>query len=91
VVETWRNIPEGTVPLKEGADVISIDSEDVGSVERIFANPERERATHILISEGLLLKEKKLVPTTWIMRVGEEKVHLAVSADLVDNLPEYES
>jgi len=91
VVETWRNIPADTVPLKEGADVISVDGEDVGSVERIFADPERERATHLLISEGLILKEKKLVPTTWIMSVEEDEVRLAVSADFVDNLPETET
>jgi uncharacterized protein YrrD len=89
VLETWRNIPEGTVALKEGADVITMDDEHVGDVERIFANPQQERATHLLISKGLFLKEKKIVPTTWINQVTEDRVYLSVSSDFIERLPEY--
>ncbi|MBN1261157.1 MAG: PRC-barrel domain-containing protein [Anaerolineae bacterium] len=90
VKETWQNIPEGAVGLKEGADVIAADDEKVGNVERVFANPQQERATHLLISKGLLLKKKKLIPTTWITRVSEDAVHLVVHSDFLDRLPEYE-
>jgi len=89
VAESWRNIPEGTVALKEGAEVITVDHEHVGDVERIFANPKQERATHLLISQGLFLKQKKVVPTTWINQVGEDRVYLSVSSDFVERLPEY--
>ena len=89
VIETWRNIPEGTVALKEGADVVTVDNKHVGDVERIFATPKRERATHLLISKGLFLKEKKVVPTTWINQVTEDQVYLSVSSDFIDRLPEY--
>jgi uncharacterized protein YrrD len=88
-VETWRNIPEGTVPLKKGAEVIAADDEHVGDVERIFANPQQERATHLLISKGLLMKKKKVVPTTWIKHVTEDQVYLAVNSDFIERLPEY--
>ena len=89
VIQAWRNIPDGTVALKEGADVITMDNEHVGDIERIFANPKQERATHLLISQGLLLKENKLVPTTWINQVTEDQVYLSVSSDFIDRLPEY--
>jgi hypothetical protein len=42
-----------------------------------------------VISQGLLLKQKKLIPTTWVSRFGEESVHLGVGAELVNTLPEY--
>lgn len=90
VTEVRRNIPEGTVPLKEGAKVITSDDEVVGNIERIFAEPSQDRATHLLISQGLLLKERKVVPTSWIMTVMEDEVHLGVSSDLIEGLPEYE-
>ena len=89
VVESWRNIPEGTVALKEGAEVITADDEHVGDVERIFVNPQEQRATHLLISQGWILKEKKIVPTTWIDQVREDKVYLSVSSDFIERLPEY--
>jgi len=88
-VRKEENIPEGTVAIEEGADVISSDGEHVGDVERVFTEPEADRATHLLISKGLLLKEKKLIPTRWLTHVFEHEVRLSVEADLVKSLPEY--
>lgn len=87
-VRTDKNIPEGTIALKEGADAMSRDGEKVGDIERVITD--NEHATHIVISEGLLLKEKKLVPVGWISMVFPEQVHLAVDAKFIDNLPEFE-
>ncbi len=90
-VETTRNIPADTVPLKEGADVISSDGKHVGDVERLFVDRDSNRATHFLISEGLLFKERKLVPAHWVRSVEEDKVHLAVPSILLERLPAYQS
>jgi uncharacterized protein YrrD len=90
-VATTRNIPADTIPLKEGADVISSDDEHVGNVERVFIDSQSHRATHLLISAGTLFKERKLIPTHWIRSVEEDKVHLAVPARLLERLPAYES
>lgn len=90
-METERNIPSNTVPLKEGADVISAEGEHVGDVERVFTDPDSNMATHFLISQGLLLKERKLVPANWISSIEEEKVHLAVGEKLIEQLPAYQS
>lgn len=89
-VETTRNIPADTVPLREGANVMSSDGEHVGDVERIFLDEESHRATHFLISQGLLLKERKLVPTHWMRTVEEDKVHLWVPSRLLERLPAYQ-
>jgi uncharacterized protein YrrD len=90
VAKTETNIPEGTVALEEGADVISSDGKHVGDIERIFTEPLEGRATHLLISEGLFLKEKKLIPTGWVADVFEDSLKLSVSSEFVDDLPEYQ-
>ncbi len=90
-LETTRNIPADTVPLKEGADVISSDGKHVGDVERLFVDTESNKATHFLISEGLLFKDRKLIPAHWIRSVEENKVHLAVPSRLLERLPEYQT
>lgn len=87
---TELQIPEGTVPLEEGADVISSDNEHVGSVEQIFTDPETGRATHFVISQGLLFKDRKLVPTAWIESMSAGRVSLGIDADFLETIESYE-
>lgn len=84
-------IPDETVALKEGAKVTSKDGEHVGNVEEVIIKTVEDIATHIVVSEGIFLKERKLVPTTWITDVDEDQVRLCVESDLFDQLPEYET
>ena len=88
--ETRRNIPEDTVPLKEGTDVVSSDGEHVGDVERLFLEEGSNKVTHFVISQGVLFKDRKLVPAHWVKSVEEDGVHLVVSAQLLEHLPSYE-
>ncbi|MGD8404290.1 MAG: PRC-barrel domain-containing protein [Anaerolineales bacterium] len=89
VVKT-ENIPEGTVALAEGANVICSDGEHVGDVERIYTDSQEDQITHLLIAEGLFLKEKKLIPVRWIAKAFEHEIRLSVDSNLVENLPEYQ-
>lgn len=90
LTETTRNIPDDTISLQEGTDVISSDGQHVGDVERLFVEPESNRATHFLISQGLLFKDRKLVPVHWVRSIEEDKVHLAVSSRLLERLPAHQ-
>lgn len=85
-----RQIPEGTIPLEEGADVVSADNEHVGDVAEIFADPDSGHATHFVISQGVIFKDKKLVPTAWIDSMREDRVYLGVDSDFLDGLESYE-
>lgn len=80
-----QNIPEGTVALKEGAKVITAEGKHVGNVESVLADPADE-VTHLLVSKGLLTKEKKLIPMKWVRALGEEKVQLRVKRSTVEKL-----
>jgi uncharacterized protein YrrD len=88
-VETTRNIPDDTVPLKEGSKVISLDGKHVGDLERLFVEPSLNRATHFIIAQGLLFKDRKLIPTYWVKSVEEDKVNLVVSSHFLESLPSY--
>jgi uncharacterized protein YrrD len=86
---TERNLPERTIALEEGAEVVTADGEHVGDIEQVLTDPGADRVTHFIIKEGLLLKERKLIPTQWVSRLTEDRVKLAVGSDLLGRLPEY--
>jgi uncharacterized protein YrrD len=83
------NIPDNTVALKEGAKVWSQDSKHVGDVEKVFIDPQNNKATHVLITKGLFGKERKLVPIDWIENIYEDRINLVLREELIENLPEY--
>ncbi len=89
-VEIERNIPEDTVPLKEGARVLAADGQHVGNVERVFMDNETSQVTHLLISQGLFLKERKVIPMNWVLDFGEKEVRLAIGSNLLQGLRAYE-
>lgn len=91
VPRTELNIPEGTVPLEEGTKVVSSEGEQVGRVEKVYADEAEQRVTHLLISQGLISKSHKLMPSMWVDNVSEDAVRLSVGEGFIESLPEYES
>jgi uncharacterized protein YrrD len=89
-VHVERNIPEDTVPMKEGARVVAADGQHVGNVERVFTDNDTSEVTHILLTQGLFLKERKVIPMAWVLDVGEKDVRLAVGSNLLQGLRSYE-
>jgi uncharacterized protein YrrD len=87
VVKIERNIPKDTIPLEEGAEVITRDGEQIGKIERIHVEPNELRATHITVSQGLLSKERKLIPTLWVGDVFEDHIRLAADKEMIERLP----
>lgn len=90
VTHTERSIPEGTIPLKEGAQVISVDDQKVGKVDSLLTDSVENRITHLVVSQGLIFEERKLIPSFWISMVMEDEIHLLVDEKIIESLPEYE-
>jgi uncharacterized protein YrrD len=88
-METVRNIPEGTIPLKEGAEVIGADGESAGQIERILVDESTHRTTHFIVSSGTLFEGPKLIPAHWLSSVEEHQVHISVPSRLLERLPDY--
>jgi uncharacterized protein YrrD len=89
-VETETHIPEGTIAVEEGAKVVTSDNKSIGNVEQVLTDPATNRATHFLVSHGLLHKEKKLLPVEWIASFGESELRLAVGSRIIEHLAEME-
>jgi uncharacterized protein YrrD len=88
--QTVRNIPQDTIALKEGARVVSRDDKHVGNVERVFIDSASNRATHFLISQGLIFTHQKLVPTSWVANTSEDEVTLKVTSNTLEGVPDYQ-
>jgi sporulation protein YlmC with PRC-barrel domain len=86
VTKKEQNIPEGAVAMKQGAKIISAEGEHVGDLERVLAETPTEHITHLLISSGIVTKEKKLIPITWVKEIGENEVQLRVTKNSVEEL-----
>ena len=86
-----QNVPEGTVAVREGARVIAEDGKLVGRVEEILTDSGTKQATHILISQGLLTKERKLIPIFWVREFEENKIYLAAPAEILETIKPYQN
>lgn len=90
VARKTQNIPEGTVALEEGAKVVSADHKHIGNIKELVISTPDNRVTHMVINEGVLFKERKLVPVTWISEIDEGEVRLSVDSNTLDHLPAYQ-
>ena len=87
VSELIRTIPDELVALKEGAPVLSADHEQVGHIERVITPPDSGQVTYFIVSQGLLLKARKLVPIEWVASLRDDKVFLDVGTQQLKDLP----
>jgi len=89
-VKVKRHIPTGTVALQEGAVVVDSQGERVGTIRQIMINEQTKEATHLLIAEGWLFREERLVPINWVKAVTEAEVQLYVKTDVLNQLPAHQ-
>ena len=85
--KTHRNIPADAVALEEGADVTDTEGEHVGTIEDIYAEEKTFKITHVLVSTGMIKKDKKLVPVDWIKDIVDDAVQLHINTRVFENLP----
>lgn len=89
VEQTERPIPDDSVALRPGARVISLDGKHVGTVEQVLTGEYADKVTHFVIAQGVVFKERKLIPVGWISQFGEQEVLIAVDAAFLEKLPAY--
>ena len=75
----------------KGANIIRSDGRPVGDGERLFIEPDSNKATHFVISQGQLLKNWKVIPANFVESVAESKIHVIVSSQFLESLPVYAS
>lgn len=69
--------------------MISWDGKHTGNIEKVLTAGEGDRITHVLISQRLFVKEKKLLPIGWIGTLDEDEVRLIVGSSTIERLSAY--
>jgi uncharacterized protein YrrD len=87
ITEVKRTIPDELVALKEGAQVLSEDDEQVGNVDCLFTEPGTGKVISLAVSQGLLFKTRKFIPIQWVRMLGDDHVRLTVGAQQLEDLP----
>src|SRR4030095_8149634 len=76
--------------FKSGVDVYSSDNEKIGTLHRVVMDPKTREVTHIVVKEGFLFTEDKVVPMDLVGSVTEDRIALQGSKEHLDELPQYE-
>jgi uncharacterized protein YrrD len=84
---TDRNIPDGTIAIETGIDVVSADDRRLGRVAEILTAD--DSMTGFVIEKGVFLKAERAVPIGWVRSLGESAIRLGVAAETVERLPIY--
>jgi len=83
-----RNIPEDAVTIQPGSPVISHDNEAIGEVTEVLAT-EDGSATHVVVRSRGLDPAERSVPITFVDRIVEGSVRLAVNGSVISSLPPF--
>jgi uncharacterized protein YrrD len=84
-----RNVPDESVALRAGAEVYDAMGDHIGDVEQVLVDPQDDSVNHFIISRGVLLTERKVIPMAWVKDVQEGRIELGVSSQILDQLPGY--
>jgi uncharacterized protein YrrD len=91
VEQTERAIPDDNVAIRSGVRVVGADGETVGSVEQVLTGQYADQVTHFVVSQGVLFKDRKLIPVGWVESMGEDQIRLAVDSKFVARLGSYDT
>lgn len=78
-----------TIQFREGAEVVSADGTELGSVERLVIDPSSASVTHLVVSRGLFFPEERVVPVEAVETADDEIVRLPSGVEPRD-LPVFE-
>ena len=76
--------------FKKGVDVYSSDDEKVGSLLRVVMDPKTRKVSHLVVKEGILFTEDKVVPIELVESVSHERITMKEIKENLDDLPMYE-
>jgi len=82
------SIPINDVMLLHDTPVLTDDGVGIGHVCQVLTD-EEDRITHIVLEQGLVYPEPKLVPVDWFARIEDNQITLSVEKSVVDRLPDY--
>lgn len=77
--------------IRLDAPVVSSDGTHVGDVDRLVIDPANRDIASLIIQEGLILTEDRIIETDAIERVADDgTIHLNITADQAEELPSFD-
>jgi len=76
--------------FRENTPVYTADGQEVGAIDRVVINPETTEVSHIVVRQGWLFTEDKVVPTEWVDQATADQVRLRADVDNLDESPAFE-
>lgn len=74
------NLPEGTVTLEEGTDVIDIEGEKIGEIDDVIYDAD-DQITEIVVGSGIIFTHQVRIPAAWIESVTSDTVVISRTAE----------
>lgn len=76
--------------FKNGADVFTAEGNHVGGINGVVIDPSNDEVTHLIVQQGFLFTEDKVLPVDWIGETHEERITLRPDILDLDGLPKFE-
>ena len=77
------------IRLLKDAEVFSSAGEKIGSLDRVVIDPVTKKVSHIIVKEGILFSNSKVIPISYVELDGE-RIMLSKNAMELEDLPDYE-
>lgn len=76
--------------FKNGVDVFTAEGNHVGGINGVVMDPSNGEVTHLIVRQGFLFTEDKVLPVEWIGETHEERITLRPDVVDLDRLPKFE-
>lgn len=86
---TDQDAPISWMTLEKGTAVVSADGEEVGTVDEVVADRQKDIFSGVTISSGLLASSR-FAPAAMIEEISAARVRLSVTAAEAGELEDYE-
>ncbi|OPZ26066.1 MAG: PRC-barrel domain protein [Lentisphaerae bacterium ADurb.BinA184] len=78
-------VPLDGITLERGSPVRTADDRPIGTVRDVITD-DSEAITHIVLGEGTVFSEPRLIPVDWVARIEDNAIVLAVNKAVIDRL-----
>jgi len=76
--------------FKHGVNVFTAEGDKVGSIEQVVVDPRTKEVTHVIVKQGFLFTEDKVLPTDLIATATGEQVTLNEDVEDLEAMPKFE-
>jgi uncharacterized protein YrrD len=81
---------EEVMIFKNGSDVFTAEGNHVGGINGVVIDPGNDEVTHLIVKQGFLFTEDKVLPVAWVGETHEDRITLRPDIVDLDGLPKFE-